>query len=87
MLIVLSDYNIPATMEEQSAKVAEELMELIEAHQRFIQAQEGDTDHLAEEGFDLIEATVRYLRRQGVDIPAANIRHLKKMHYRHSGIT
>jgi len=78
MDIKLSDRNIPASLSEQSEKVNEEWQE-------FNQAQAGgrpNLDHVAEEAFDLIEALVRWMGKRGIDVKAANQRHLEKMRRR-----
>jgi len=77
MIIILSDRDIPATLQEQSAKVVEEWQE-------FTLAQIGkpDLEHVAEEAFDLMEALVRWMGKAGIDVEAANQRHLEKMRRR-----
>jgi hypothetical protein len=78
MIIILSDRNIPATLQEQSAKVDEEWQEYLEARAALDGAQP-DLDHYAEEVFDLMEALVREMWKRGIDVEAANQRHLEKM--------
>lgn len=81
MIIILSDRNIPATLSEQSAKVDEEIAEYLEARAALDGAQP-DLDHYAEEGFDLMEALVREMRKRGVNVWLANERHIAKMRRR-----
>lgn len=77
MKIEVSDRNIPATLQEQALKVVEEYSEFT-----LVQVKDPDLDRLAEEGFDLIEALVRYMRKRGINIEEANKRHLEKMQRR-----
>ena len=77
MIIILSDRNIPATLSEQAAKVAEEWQEFT-----LSQVGKPDLDHVAEEAFDLMEALVRWMGKAGIDVEAANQRHLEKMRRR-----
>jgi phosphoribosyl-ATP pyrophosphohydrolase len=70
--------DLPVTLVEQAAKVVEE-------YEEFTLAQCGkpNLEHLTEEAFDLIQATITYLRKLGVDIESANARHIAKMRSRH----
>jgi len=81
MIIILSDRNIPATLQEQSAKVDEEWQEYLEARAALDGAQP-DLDHYAEEVFDLMEVLGREMWKRGIDVEAANQRHLEKMRRR-----
>ncbi len=81
MIIILSGRNIPATLQEQSAKIDEEWQEYLEAREALDGAQP-DLDHYAEEAFDLTEALVREMRKRGIDVEAANALHLEKMRRR-----
>lgn len=81
MIIILSDRDIPTTPEQQSAKVDEEWQEYLEARAALDGARP-DLGHYAEEVFDLMEALVREMGKRGIDIKAANARHLAKMRRR-----
>lgn len=81
MIIILSDRDIPATLQEQSAKVDEEWQEYLEARAALDGARP-DLDHYAEEVFDLMEVLGREMWKRGIDVEAANQRHLEKMRRR-----
>ena len=59
------------TPDQQVAKVLEEIKELEIAGDRL--------DCVAEEAFDVIQALVGYLITLGIDIGAANHRHIEKL--------
>lgn len=68
-------------MADQAAKVAEEWGELEAAYNAFLRSQIGrvNLDDVADEAFDLMQAVVGYLKMLGIDIDAANHRHLAKI--------
>ena len=63
------------TPAQQMGKVMEELKELELAGDKL--------DYVVEEAFDVIQALVGYLITLGVDVDAANRRHLEKLERRH----
>jgi NTP pyrophosphatase (non-canonical NTP hydrolase) len=63
------------TPAQQMGKVMEELKELELAGDKL--------DYVVEEAFDVIQALVGYLITLGVDVEAANRRHLEKLERRH----
>jgi NTP pyrophosphatase (non-canonical NTP hydrolase) len=63
------------TPAQQMGKVLEELKELEVAGDK--------TDQVVEEAFDVIQALVGYLIILGVDVEAANKKHIEKLEGRH----
>lgn len=88
MDIKLSDRIIPCTLEEQAEKVTEEWREFRIEGNTFLKGKANNFvtwtryERLAEEAFDLMEALVRFLVKAGIDVVAANERHLEKMRRR-----
>ncbi len=62
------------TEEEQAEKVLEEWNEFCVAHVNRL-----NTDHIAEEWFDNMQAGIGYLKKMGVNVELANKRHLEKL--------
>ena len=72
MKITLYPYDYSRhTPAEQMAKVLEELKEL--------EAAGDNLEHVAEETLDLIQALAGYLITLGIDLEAANKRHIEKL--------
>lgn len=65
------------TPAQQMAKVMEELKELEEAGDKL--------DCVTEETFDVIQSLLGYLITLGINVEAANRRHLEKLQKRHGG--
>ena len=75
IMIELADMDLSGyTIQNQAAKVAEEWGEFLAA-----QTKKPALDHVAEEAFDLMQALAGYLDMLGVDIEAANGKHLAKV--------
>ncbi len=64
------------TPDDQLDKVAEEYHELQDA---MLSQVMPDRAHIAEEAFDLIQATLTLLEKLGINIEEANERHIYKM--------
>ncbi len=79
MNITLYPYDYSRhTPAEQMAKVMEELKEL--------EAAGDNLEHVAEETLDLIQALAGYLITLGIDLEAANKRHIEKLERRHGRV-
>lgn len=81
MDIKLADIDFGTTITEQAMKVNEEYREFTQA-----QVMHPSIDRVAEEAFDTIQALIGYLKVLGVDIAAANTRHMEKMARRHGRV-
>jgi NTP pyrophosphatase (non-canonical NTP hydrolase) len=82
VMIELADMDLGGyKVADQAAKVTEEWDELKAAFDAFLRSQVGRVNmaDVAEEAFDLMQVLAGYLDMLGVDIEAANGKHLAKV--------